>query len=118
MSGALLRVMAPPSPRARFAFSSHPSLEKNSSLVKLLAFDFRQLVAMDPLLLARLPIQEYIKALLSFLGFSPASIVSKGVSHTAHLTAMSVETWFPASPAGVQVRRLMGVDSARDRGAA
>jgi hypothetical protein len=49
--------MASPSSRARFAFSSHTTLEKNSRLVKFLALNLRQLVAVDPLLLARFPFQ-------------------------------------------------------------
>jgi hypothetical protein len=50
--------MTSPPPRTRFTFTSHPSLEENRRLVKLLALDFRQLVAVDPFFLVRLPIQE------------------------------------------------------------
>lgn len=85
--------------------------------MEFLALDLCQLVSVYPLLLGRFAVQEDFQAILSFLGFFTASLVSIRVSHTAYFTAPSIQARFPASSVGGQIGGFVGVDSAGDGGA-
>ena len=93
-----MRIVTSPTPRARFAFPSHPSLEENGCLVELLALNLRQLVSVDPFFLIRLSVEVRF-TIIGLLGlFATSCLVAKRISHTACFTPMAVEAGFPPSP--------------------
>ena len=49
----MVRVVVPPMPCTRLAIGRHPPLEHDGRLVKLLAFDFCQLVPVNPVLVVQ-----------------------------------------------------------------